>query len=558
MRNKGSYRKNVLFRWLLGIMIVMIIFSGLLNLYFMGFAAITIAGREMADTLCLEEIIAINDNLDGEKLKEAWAGKEKKDEIIQLNKQLSDFLEKYTYKDKQGRIKSVMNAVFILIPDENGDLRYGGGAWLYPEEVKEYMSAADNLLPADVEDMMECGENETVTVRFADSKKRWPEDRFVCRRLFSRNMKNVWFCVVPNREMLFVSESLDGLKQMIISTIGRAMIFYLLLTVLVYILLHNRLVNPIRKLQNAVFGYQEKTKNENDPANWTFDKPAKMHRDEIGFLADSIEGMTVDLSETMTALLHEKKEMENKEAELNLAAEIQRNAMPTKFPAFPDRSEFDIYAFMRPAKEVGGDFYEFHLMDEDHLGMAIADVSDKGMPAALFMMMSMMALHNYAESGFSPSEIMKKTNEVLLEHNKEGMFVTVWVGILTISTGEIIFANAGHKDPVIRKADGTTVFIKEKHGFMLGVRKNREYKDFVYQMEKGDTLFVFTDGITEAVNTEDELYGEDRLLEAVSGAPPGAAPELLIKHVTAVVDTFAKGAKQSDDMTMLALEYKGV
>ena len=539
-------------------MIVMIIFSGLLNLYFMGFAAITTAGREMADTLCLEEIIAINDNLDGEKLKEAWAGKEKKDEIIQLNKQLSDFLEKYTYKDKQGRIKSVMNAVFILIPDENGDLRYGGGAWLYPEEVKEYMSAADNLLPADVEDMMECGENETVTVRFADSKKRWPEDRFVCRRLFSRNMKNVWLCVVPNREMLFVSESLDGLEQTIISTIGRAMIFYLLLTVLVYILLHNRLVNPIRKLQNSVFGYQEKTKNENDPANWTFDKPAKMHRDEIGFLADSIEGMTVDLSETMTALLHEKKEMENKEAELNLAAEIQRNAMPTKFPAFPDRSEFDIYAFMRPAKEVGGDFYEFHLMDEDHLGMAIADVSDKGMPAALFMMMSMMALHNYAESGFSPSEIMKKTNEVLLEHNKEGMFVTVWVGILTISTGEIIFANAGHKDPVIRKADGTTVFIKEKHGFMLGVRKNREYKDFVYQMEKGDTLFVFTDGITEAVNTEDELYGEDRLLEAVSGAPPGAAPELLIKHVTAVVDTFAKGAKQSDDMTMLALEYKGV
>ena len=539
-------------------MIVMIIFSGLLNLYFMGFAAITTAGREMADTLCLEEIIAINDNLDGEKLKEAWAGKEKKDEIIQLNKQLSDFLEKYTYKDKQGRIKSVMNAVFILIPDENGDLRYGGGAWLYPEEVKEYMSAADNLLPADVEDMMECGENETVTVRFADSKKRWPEDRFVCRRLFSRNMKNVWFCVVPNREMLFVSESLDGLEQTIISTIGRAMIFYLLLTVLVYILLHNRLVNPIRKLQNSVFGYQEKTKKENDPANWTFDKPAKMHRDEIGFLADSIEGMTVDLSETMTALLHEKKEMENKEAELNLAAEIQRNAMPTKFPAFPDRSQFDIYAFMRPAKEVGGDFYEFHLMDEDHLGMAIADVSDKGMPAALFMMMSMMALHNYAESGFSPSEIMKKTNEVLLEHNKEGMFVTVWVGILTISTGEIIFANAGHKDPVIRKADGTTVFIKEKHGFMLGVRKNREYKDFVYQMEKGDTLFVFTDGITEAVNTEDELYGEDRLLEAVSGAPPGAAPELLIKHVTAVVDTFAKGARQSDDMTMLALEYKGV
>ena len=539
-------------------MIVMIIFSGLLNLYFMGFAAITTAGREMADTLCLEEIIAINDNLDGEKLKEAWAGKEKKDEIIQLNKQLSDFLEKYTYKDKQGRIKSVMNAVFILIPDENGDLRYGGGAWLYPEEVKEYMSAADNLLPADVEDMMECGENETVTVRFADSKKRWPEDRFVCRRLFSRNMKNVWFCVVPNREMLFVSESLDGLEQTIISTIGRAMIFYLLLTVLVYILLHNRLVNPIRKLQNSVFGYQEKTKKENNPANWTFDKPAKMHRDEIGFLADSIEGMTVDLSETMTALLHEKKEMENKEAELNLAAEIQRNAMPTKFPAFPDRSQFDIYAFMRPAKEVGGDFYEFHLMDEDHLGMAIADVSDKGMPAALFMMMSMMALHNYAESGFSPSEIMKKTNEVLLEHNKEGMFVTVWVGILTISTGEVIFANAGHKDPVIRKADGTTVFIKEKHGFMLGVRKNREYKDFVYQMEKGDTLFVFTDGITEAVNTEDELYGEDRLLEAVSGAPPGAAPELLIKHVTAVVDTFAKGAKQSDDMTMLALEYKGV
>ena len=539
-------------------MIVMIIFSGLLNLYFMGFAAITTAGREMADTLCLEEIIAINDNLDGEKLKEAWAGKEKKEEIIQLNKQLSDFLEKYTYKDKQGRIKSVMNAVFILIPDENGDLRYGGGAWLYPEEVKEYMSAADNLLPADVEDMMECGENETVTVRFADSKKRWPEDRFVCRRLFSRNMKNVWFCVVPNREMLFVSESLDGLEQTIISTIGRAMIFYLLLTVLVYILLHNRLVNPIRKLQNSVFGYQEKTKKENDPANWTFDKPAKMHRDEIGFLADSIEGMTVDLSETMTALLHEKKEMENKEAELNLAAEIQRNAMPTKFPAFPDRSQFDIYAFMRPAKEVGGDFYEFHLMDEDHLGMAIADVSDKGMPAALFMMMSMMALHNYAESGFSPSEIMKKTNEVLLEHNKEGMFVTVWVGILTISTGEVIFANAGHKDPVIRKADGTTVFIKEKHGFMLGVRKNREYKDFVYQMEKGDTLFVFTDGITEAVNTEDELYGEDRLLEAVSGAPPGAAPELLIKHVTAVVDTFAKGAKQSDDMTMLALEYKGV
>ena len=242
--------------------------------------------------------------------------------------------------------------------------------------------------------------------------------------------------------------------------------------------------------------------------------------------------------------------------ELNLATRIQADMVPNIYPAFPDRREFDVYATMDPAKEVGGDFYDFFLIDDDHLCLVMADVSGKGVPAALFMMASKIILANNAMIGKSPAQILTDANAAICSHNREEMFVTVWLGILEISTGKLVAANAGHEYPVVKHGDGSFEVLRDKHGFVIGGMAGMKYKEYELTLEPGSKLFLYTDGVPEATDAESNMFGADRMLEALNEKKDGTTVEIL-KHVRASVDGFVRDAEQFDDLTMLCMEYKG-
>jgi hypothetical protein len=243
------------------------------------------------------------------------------------------------------------------------------------------------------------------------------------------------------------------------------------------------------------------------------------------------------------------------QTELNMATEIQASMLPSIFPAFPRRDEFDLYASMDPAKEVGGDFYDFFMIDDDHLGIVIADVSGKGVPAALFMMIAKTVVQNYAKLGISASEVLGRANEALCAQNKMEMFVTTWIGILEISTGRMNCSSAGHEYPSICHA-GKFELLKDKHGFVLGGMDGVKYKDYEIMLEKGDKIFVYTDGVPEATNSDKELFGTDRMIDALN-SDVLATPKEVLRIVREAVDKFVGTAEQFDDLTMVCLEYRG-
>ena len=245
------------------------------------------------------------------------------------------------------------------------------------------------------------------------------------------------------------------------------------------------------------------------------------------------------------------------EAELNVASNIQRDMLPNIFPAFPERTEFDVYATMDPAKEVGGDFYDFFMIDKTHLAIVIADVSGKGVPAALFMVIAKTIIRNQAQSSLSPAEIFTRANEQLCENNGEGLFVTAYMGILDLCTGVLTYANAGHNPPLIQQNNGRFEWLKLRPGFVLAGMEGMRYKEFQVTLSPGDSLFMYTDGVTEATNAALELYGDKRLEDALNASEAhGLAPDQLLPFVKSKVDLFVAGAPQADDITMLDLQFR--
>ena len=280
-------------------------------------------------------------------------------------------------------------------------------------------------------------------------------------------------------------------------------------------------------------------------------------RNEIGQLSDDIQELSIEMDDYQNNIRTITADNERVVTELGMAARIQASMLPDTFPAFPDRTEFDIHASMDPAKEVGGDFYDFFLIDEDHLCMVMADVSGKGVPAALFMMASKIILKNNAMMGKSPAEVLRDTNATICSNNRMEMFVTVWLGILEISTGRLTAANAGHEYPVLRKTAGCPFeLLKDKHGFVIGGMDGMKYKEYEILLESGSKLFLYTDGVPEATDKDQQLFGNDRMLAALN-SNTDAAPEEVLRNVRGAVDRFVNEAEQFDDLTMLCLEYKG-
>lgn len=312
-------------------------------------------------------------------------------------------------------------------------------------------------------------------------------------------------------------------------------------------------VKPIVALNEAARDYMM----DNDYNVMHFSNVDIHSGDEIESLALIMSDMEKKIAKHVQDIVKINGEKEKMGAELNVASQIQEGMLPNIFPAFPDRSEFEIYASMHTAKEVGGDFYDFFLIDDDHLATVIADVSGKGIPAALFMMASKIVINNLSTIGINdPGEILREVNNRIVKNNPVEMFVTVWLGVLEISTGKLKAANAGHEYPCLCKSGGKYEMVKDKHGLVIGGIENCKYQTYELQLNPGDSFFVYTDGVPEATNAKNELFGNERLLSALNDDPSYSVVELL-DHVKERVDGFVKEAPRFDDITMLALRYFG-
>ena len=263
-----------------------------------------------------------------------------------------------------------------------------------------------------------------------------------------------------------------------------------------------------------------------------------------------------EMGDEMRGVVSMISELDRLDNELKLAADIQINMLPMNFPPFPGRTEFSLYASMTPAKLVGGDFYDFFLIDDDHLALVIADVSGKGVPAALFMMVSKTLIKNQLMTGCDPAAALGQVNQQLSDRNSSMMFVTVWLAVLEISTGKGLACNAGHEKPALLRSGGMFELLTYKHDPIVGVRKKMQFHLREFEMHPGDCLFVYTDGVPEANNAAGKMFGEEQLLIALN-REPGADPEELIRHVHGEVDRFADNAPQFDDITMLCFKYYG-
>lgn len=269
--------------------------------------------------------------------------------------------------------------------------------------------------------------------------------------------------------------------------------------------------------------------------------------DEIEALAETFNKMIDDI-QSITS------EKERIGAELDVAKNIQASMLPGIFPAFPEREELDIYATMLPAKEVGGDFYDFFLVDEKRLGIVMADVSGKGVPAALFMVIAKTLIKNYSQMGLSPAEVFERANNQLCEGNDAAMFVTAFMGIIDLETGVFRFVNAGHNPPCIKRRGGEFQWLTLPSGFVLAGMEGMKYKETTVNFERGDMIYMYTDGVTEAMNAQDELFSEERLLEVLN-QHTDSNPENLLMEIKKAIDDFVLEAPQVDDITMLAFAY---
>ena len=328
----------------------------------------------------------------------------------------------------------------------------------------------------------------------------------------------------------------------------------MLLSIAVTIFLMRRMATkPLSMLSKATLGFADSK--EGYTMEDVINLPIKS-KDEIGDLYHEIRSMQGRMVEYLENLTRVTAEKERIGAELNIATQIQADMLPRIFPAFPDRKEFDIYATMTPAKEVGGDFYDFFLIDEDHLGLVMADVSGKGVPAALFMVIAKTLIKNRAQMGGGPGEILQYVNEQLCEGNDAELFVTVWFAILDVKTGKGLAANAGHEHPALRRADGQYELVVYRHSPAVATMEGMRFREHEFELHPGDSLFVYTDGVAEATNAQEELFGTDRMLTALN-RDPGAAPETLLRTVRQDIDAFVGDAPQFDDITMLGLHYLG-
>ena len=350
---------------------------------------------------------------------------------------------------------------------------------------------------------------------------------------------------ILNEAVSTVNSNLDSGRR----TFMILIIAVLILTVTAALALAGRIVRPLTLMTREILSMG------GENLQFRMNKAYKT-KDEIEVLAEAFSDLSarttsyVDQVRTITA------EKERIGSELRMATAIQESQVPRLFPAFPQRTEFDLYAMMKPAKEVGGDFYDFFLIDDDHIALVMADVSGKGVPAALFMMVSRVLIKTHLQSGKGPAETLATVNDQLCDSNGTDFFITTWIGVLEISTGRGIAANAGHEHPAVCRRNGKYELVIYSHSPAVGVMNGMVFREHEFRMEPGDSLFVYTDGVAEATDGANAQFGTQRMLDALN-EDPGATPESALHHVMDGLTAFVGDAVQFDDITMLCLTYKG-
>lgn len=335
------------------------------------------------------------------------------------------------------------------------------------------------------------------------------------------------------------SEAALSRNMSVLATSAMQMMIFAILFIMLYVLVNRLVVQNIHKV-NESLSYI--TKGELDTvvdvrSHIEFDKLS----DDIN---DTVETLKRYIDEAAARI----------DAELALAKMIQHSALPSIFPAYPERREFDMWATMHTAKEVGGDFYDFYFVDSETLAVVIADVSGKGIPAAMFMMTSKTLLKSYAESGMSIEEVFTHANEKLCEGNETGMFVTAWMGFINIKTGVVTYVNAGHNPPLVKHSDGKFEYLRTRGGFVLAGMEGCKYRKHELKLEPLDILYLYTDGVTEAIDEKNELYGEERLLDILNKNAKCSSEEIC-EAVRDDVEEFIEEKHQSDDITMLCFRF---
>lgn len=357
--------------------------------------------------------------------------------------------------------------------------------------------------------------------------------------------------------LLFVDTNMKEIQTTLFIFI-RNMVIIALLLLSVFCLLNWRyvsrnLIDPIVTIRDNINKFAETA---------VFDDTSIMQirtNDEMEDLAKSISKMEAEIVDYIKSIQIITAEKERISAELNVATKIQADMLPSIFPPFPNRKEFDIYATMTPAKEVGGDFYDFFLIDDNHLALVMADVAGKGVPAALFMVNAKTLIKNRAlmDNQYSPAQILTDVNNQICATNDTGLFVTVWLAIIDLTTGKGLASNAGHEHPAIKRKDGYYEFDVYKHSPAVAAMDGIRFREHEFELHPGDVFFVYTDGVTEATNAEDELYGSDRLLKALNSDKDANAMQLL-QNVKTDINEFVKESPQFDDITMLCFRYFGL
>ncbi len=349
-----------------------------------------------------------------------------------------------------------------------------------------------------------------------------------------------------------VSDMMDDIKYGTFSGTTTAVVGQIVLSLICLILMYFFVLDPLMKIMKNIREYTDTKDSADIISNLRDVHP----NNEIGELSNDITQLAQEMDDYYTKIETITKERERISTELDLASRIQASMLPSSFPAFPERDEFDVFASMTPAKAVGGDFYDFYMIDADHLCITMADVSGKGVPASLFMMIAMIMLRNHARAVKSPAKTITDVNNIICESNEEEMFVTVWIGVLELSTGKLTYTNAGHEYPAIRRAGGKYEIVKGRHGFIVGGMPDLIYKEETIDIEPGSSIFLYTDGVPEATAEDRSMYGTGRMIEALN-SDPDASPEKVVRNIIDSVDSFVKDAEQFDDMTLMCLNYKG-
>ncbi len=440
----------------------------------------------------------------------------------------------------------------VLIPDEEK----GQALYIWSEsndDSKKNQPMTNANLPK--EELLKMG---AITLNLNDNNNDFSDDLI----LQLKDEKLTGFLIKPlfdenNNIIAFMELELDlsEIQKSILKLILFIAIFIIAILALAleiyFYFIKREVMQPIIQLEDATSNVVDKLKSDSviEPLNIKTN-------DEIEALSHSFEAMEENLRNYIIENREIVSEQEKIRTELNLAANIQADMLIKYFPPFPERTDFNIFASMTPAKEVGGDFYDFFLVDHDHLALVIADVSGKGVPASLFMMRSMLMIESLTTLTRSPSEILETLNKMICDNNESKMFVTVWLAILDLKSGKLTAANAGHEYPIIKTPGKGFELYKDKHCFIVGGKKKAKYKDYEITLEPGSVIFVYTDGVPEAKNAEGKMFKLDATVDALN-SNPNADVETLTNNVKNSVSDFVKDAEQFDDLTMLCVEYLG-